>query len=90
MLTKREFAESIVENFCLNEQIERQDAHKRIFASSRLAVALEFLGELTENEMEYSRQRVGIEHQKVILNSNGTYKDAHFLTTREMLELLPD
>lgn len=90
MLTKREFAESIVENFCLDEKIERQDAHTKIFASSRLAVALEFLGELTEKEMEYSRMRGGVEQQKVVLNPDGTFKEMHFLTTREMLELLPD
>ena len=90
MLTKKEFAESIVEDFCLEDGIAREDAHTRICASSRLAVALEFLGELSEEEKEYSSQRAGAEYRKTILNDDGTFNDLHFLTTREMLQLLPD
>lgn len=89
-MTKREFAEAIVDNFCLEENVERQMAHERIYASSRLAVALEFLGELNENEKEYSKQRGGIEYQKVIQNPDGTFNSVHFLTTRDILALLPD
>ena len=90
MLTKKEFAENIVDDFCREEGVKREDAHTRIYASSRLAVALEFLGELSEEEKEYSIQRAGAEYHKIVLNPDGSFKDAHFLTTREMLQLLPE
>ena len=90
MLTKQEFAENIVDEFCKEDGVAREDAHTRIYASSRLAVALEFLGELSEEEKEYSSQRAGTEYQKIVLNDDGTFNEVHFLTTREMLQLLPN
>ena len=90
MLTKREFAEMVVEEFCKEEGIKREDAHTRICASSRLAVALEFLGELTPFEKEYSTTRGGTEYRKAIFDKDGKFENLHILSTRELLELLPD
>ena len=90
MLTKREFAESIIGSFCRDECIRREDAHAHICKSGRLAVALEFLGELSEEEKEYSRTRGGMEYKFVVFDEDGEYQDVHFLTTREILEMLPD
>lgn len=90
MLTKKEFAEMIIGEFCASENIQREDAHNHIYASSRLAVALEFMGELNEFEMQYSRTRGGIEYSVPIFNLEGVYEDLHILSTRDMLNLLPD
>ena len=90
MLTKREFAEMIVEDFCKEENIKREDAHTHICASSRLAVALEYLGELTPFEKEYSSTRGGTEYRKIVLDSDGKFDTLHILSTRELLNLLPD
>ena len=90
MLTKREFAESIVASFCKDECIRREEAHAHIYKSGRLAVALEFLGELSEQEKEYSRTRGGMEYSYVVFDKNGEYQDIHFLTTREILDMLPE
>lgn len=90
MLTKKEFAESIVEEFCESEGIQRKDAHTRIYASSRLAVALEFLGELSIDEKKYSQTRGGTEYRKLALTEDGKFEDLHILSTRELLELLPE
>lgn len=90
MLTKKEFAESIVEEFCESEGIQRKDAHTRIYASSRLAVALEFLGELSSDEKKYSQMRGGTEYQKIVLTEDGKFDTLHILSTRELLQLLPE
>lgn len=90
MLTKKEFAEMIIGDFCDSEKIQREDAHNHIYASSRLAVALEFLGELNKSEMQYSRTRGGIEYSVPVVNEEGIYEDLHILSTRDMLNLLPD
>lgn len=90
MLTKREFAEMIVEEFCKSENIERETAHSYIYASSRLAVALEYLDELDSCEKEYSETRGGTEYRKIIFDKDGKFDTLHILSTREMLQLLPD
>lgn len=90
MLTKREFAESIVRNFCEEEGIRREDAHKHIYKSSRAAVALEFLGELSGIEKTYSSTRGGTEYRFIVFDENGKYEDLHILSTRELLSLLPE
>lgn len=89
MLTKKEFAEMIIDEFCESEKIQRADAHNHIYASSRLAVALEFMGELSTFEQEYSRTRGGTEYRTPVFNEDGTFKDLHILSTRDMLEMLP-
>lgn len=90
MMTKKEFAEQIVCEFCENEGIERKDAHSYIFSSSRLAVALEFLGELEGIEKTYAQGRGGTEYRHIILDSEGQFEDVHYITTRDMLKLLPE
>lgn len=90
MLTKKEFAESIVEEFCESEGIQRKDAHTRIYTSSRLAVALEFLDELSTDEKKYSQTRGGTEYRKLVFTEDGKFEDLHILSTRELLELLPE
>ena len=56
MMTKREFAEEIVRDFCEEHNIKREDAYAHIYSSSRLAVALEFLGELSGIELKIIQQ----------------------------------
>jgi hypothetical protein len=56
-----------------------------LYQSSSLAVALEFLGKLSNWEKEYSKTRGGIAFDYT--DDNG---ERNFLTTRELLELLPD
>lgn len=90
MMTKKEFAEQIVREFCEHEGIERKDAHSYIFSSSRLAVALEFLGELDGIEKTYAQGRGGTEYRHIILDDEEQFEDVHYITTRDMLKLLPE
>lgn len=90
MLTKREYCESIVqEEMSILNIKERKDAHAYIFQSSKLAVALEYLGELSPSEKEYSSSRAGIVTRNIELDEDGSLNDIHFLTVREMIDLLP-
>lgn len=90
MMTKKEFAEQIVREFCEHEGIDRKDAHSYIFSSSRLAVALEFLGELDGIEKIYAKGRGGTEYRHIVLDENEQFVDLHIISTRDMLKLLPD
>lgn len=90
MMTKREFAEEIVRDFCEKHNINREDAHAHIYSSSRLAVALEFLGELSGLERNYSAERGGTEYRHIVFDENEKFKDLHVITTRDMLRMLPD
>ena len=90
MMTKREFAEEIVRDFCEKYDIKREEAHAHIYSSSRLAVALEFLGELSGIELNYSTERGGTEYRHIVFDENGKFKDLHVITTRDMLRMLPD
>lgn len=90
MMTKKEFAESIVQEFCKQEGYSRYEAVSHIYESSRLAVALEFLGELTDLEEEYSKSRCGTEYRYIVSNEKGEFEDLHILSTRELLNLLSD
>lgn len=90
MMTKKEFAEEIVRDFCEKHNIKREDAHAHIYSSSRLAVALEFLEELSGLEWNYSTERGGTEYRHIVFDENGKFKDLHVITTRDMLRMLPD
>ena len=90
MMSKKEFAEEIVRRFCEENKIDRKDAHNHIYSSSRLAVALEFLGELNQEEKEYSITRGGTEYLHSNFDAEKKYIDTHFITTREMIDMLPD
>ncbi len=91
MLTKREYCEAIVkEEMEILGIPERKEAHCFIYQSSLLAVALEFLGELDEQEKEYSSTRGGVIERYLDFNPDGSFKDVYFLSLREMISLLPD
>lgn len=91
MLTKREYCETVVrEEMNVLDIKERKDAHCFIYASSCLAVALEYLGELTPEEKCYSTTRGGIVKQYLDFNEDGTFKDVYFLSVRDMIKLLPE
>lgn len=83
MMSKRQFAECLVDRFCTDNGVNREDAHNHIAESSTLAVALEYLGKLDKNEIWYARQRGGCAY---------TYFDKNLaiLTIREIMSFLPD
>ena len=83
MMSKRQFAECLVDKFCTDIGVNREDAHNHIAESSTLAVALEYLGELDKSELWYARQRGGCAY---------TYFDKNpaILTIREIMSFLPD
>lgn len=92
MMTKTQYAKSIVERFCNDNGIKQEEVTSwwdYIMTSSCLAVALEFLGMLNESEAAYSSGRAGCERLYVDVDPNGK-PVAAILTTRDMLELLPD
>ena len=84
MMTKKQFATMVVNDFCRENEVSFEDAHNYIAESSRLAVALEYLGLLTEEEEGYSLSRAGLSFTSVDENR------AIFLTTREILFMLPE
>ena len=86
MMTQKLFCNMIVDNFCAENGIDRstvQNWDAFVVCSSRLAVALEFLGLL--NSTEYSATRGGIEY---IAYDHDT-QNCHTLSTREIIEMLP-
>lgn len=91
MLTKYEFCEAIINEQCEELGCTRKDAHTAIFQSSLLAVALEYLGELSAVEEEYSKSRAGTLYRYLDKDPiKHTYKGVYFLTLRELLDMLPD
>lgn len=91
MLTKREYCEVIVQQEMDALKIpNRESAHSFIFQSSCLAVALEYLGELDEVEAEYASSRGGIVERYLDFDENGSFRDAYFLSVRDMISLLPE
>jgi len=99
MMTKTQYAKSIVEEFYIKNchrpefsnytyYTEVKDWGKFINESSKLAVALEFLDLLTDEEKKYTETRGGLERMFTEVNSNGV--ECAILSTRELLSLLPD
>lgn len=85
MITKKQFAESIVRDYCRETGVKEEELSGwEILKSSSLAVAMEFLGMLkTPEQQEYAKNRGGT---FVLVNS----AEFQHLSTREMLGLLPD
>lgn len=92
MMTKEKFCRGIKEMFALSENIEVdyiKDHH--IYMSSKLAIAMEYLGELTDQELQkYAASRAGL----MVYYTAGIVEDqeanGNMLTVREILEMLPD
>ena len=86
MFTKTQFCKMIV-----NKHLREEDKEKLedwdILQSSTLAVCMEHLGLIQSNEAkEYASTRGGIIYTYIDDES----KEVHILSTRELIELLPD
>ena len=86
MITKDQFANYIIDNFCEEEKIKREDLNEsHIYKSSSLAVAIEHLCLLKDKRSkDYASYRGGSFVN--IFND----KEVSILSTREMLFLLPE
>ena len=90
MMTKRMYCETIVKKWCDTYNKSLSKAHEDIYASSNLAVALEYLDMLSPEEVEYSSTRGGIVEVYREFDDEGNYKNSHILSVRDMISLLPD
>lgn len=86
MMSKRQFAEMVVDDFCRENNVDREKVSGHIYASSGLAVALEFLGELSKEEQEYSIKRGGTAFHYYDREKN----EVVILSVREILNMLPE
>lgn len=86
MMSKRQFAECLVNRFCSSENVSREEAHNYILSSSTLAVSLEYLGMLNEDEAGYSRERGGCAYTYF---GDKDHSPA-ILTIREIMSFLPE
>jgi hypothetical protein len=82
----------LVKDWCIEHDLypsQRSDPAKNIRSSSSLAVAMEFLGELDADDLEYSTQRggIGFSAYKHLFPPEISNKA---LTLRQALEMLPD
>jgi len=87
MLTKREACLAVIGEFCVDNKIGPEDliADKHIFSSSKLAVAMEYLGLIEDRTLqEYAATRGG-----AVLYYFAD-EDVKILTFRELLDLLPE
>lgn len=93
MITKDQFANYIIDNFCEEEKIKREDLNEsHIYKSSSLAVAMEHLCLLKDKRSkDYASYRGG-SFIELIENSGseGCFSGIAILSTREMLSLLPE
>lgn len=90
MMTKKEYAQMIIDRYKRDNQITTTaELHRHIFSSSSLAVAMEFLGLLTEDEMCYSRSRGGCIEIYHYPNPNVGEPIIRILSVRDMLKILP-
>jgi hypothetical protein len=86
MMSKRQFAKMILNTFCECNGVTPENAHCYIASSSKLSVALEYLGMLDDKELRYSKQRGGAEFTYF-----GSKEDSPaILTAREIMSFLPD
>jgi len=84
MLTKKEFCEYIIYDFKRSEKV-KSVTENDILKSSSLAVAMEYLGLIENKEMQdYAASRAGCQ----ILFADK--QEPKMLTTRELLNMLPD
>lgn len=96
MITKKQYAKMLVDRY-IRENCKRKPVKdyfelvKYIYSSTKLGIALEKLGIITEygayhEEWEYLQNRCGIE----FINYDEESGECWVLTTREMFEMLPD
>lgn len=92
MLTRKEFAEAFVEDYCKGHGFNRKEAKQHIYASSCLAVALDFLGELSDDldAKAYASERAGILYSYIVKDNEGKFENVKYLTMRDMLDILPE
>ncbi len=84
MITKKELCETIITKNKINSHTDIPE--NKILESSNLAVAMEYLGMIKNQQLkEYASQRGGVLICGV--TSNGDVKS---LTLREILDLLPE
>lgn len=96
MLTKTQYARMIVDRYirenCRNRPVkDPAELVKYVYSSTKLGIALEQLGIITEysahhTEWEYLQHRSGVE----FVHYDEETKQAYTLTTRELFALLPD
>lgn len=85
MITKKQFCEIIIENFCRDNNTQVNDG--LVTQSSKVAVAMEYLGLIESEEMkEFASERGGI----LFLKFDEKTGKTDFLTVREMINLLPE
>jgi hypothetical protein len=86
ILTKKEACESVIDDFCMDERIDRKNLNDRyVIRSSKLAVAMEYLGLIKDDEMkEYASNRGGT----FMMHTDN--KKVKIFSFREFLELLPE
>lgn len=102
MITKKEFCRMIITNFARENGInltdmKDEDLIPHIYSSTRLGIALEYLGVLTpesdKEAYEYLQTRGGIEYTAVNWDDKRLREKVPFrtsmLSTRELIDLLP-
>lgn len=84
MITKKQFCEYILDKFCENEDITPEQLEEHVTKSSSACVAAEYLGLITNSWLKkYAESRAGVH-----LYIGG--RDPGILTTRELLDFLPE
>lgn len=88
MLTQKQYCKSIIENYCNSNQTEVDKITREdIIQSSSLAIALEYLGLLTDPQMqEYTKTRAGF----VAAYYDASKRETASLSVRELINLLPN
>lgn len=95
MLTKKQFCWMIINDFLKKEPLDIfsiANLENGVTLSSSLAVALEYLGLIKNPDLkEYTKGRAGCIMCGEIQNPfSNDKRDTSILTTRQVLELLPD
>jgi len=89
MMTKRQFCEAIIEKFCREEGVAFKSLNEKyVTKSSSLAVAMEYLNLISDPDIKnYAAGRSGMMVGPHFNEATGVISS---LTTREILDLLPD
>lgn len=88
MISKKQYCELVIEDFCNSEVINREQLTEGyIYQSSCLGVAMEYLGLIKDpSNLEYVATRGGVLDTYV----NADEKVINVLSIRDMLSLLPE
>ena len=88
MISKKQYCELVIEDFCRSEEMNREDLKEgNVFKSSCLGVAMEYLGLIKDQEiLEYVATRGGV----LDTYANAEERVINMLTVRDMLSLLPE